>query len=169
MTPRSFLSPLAGGQGQRSHLLRNLRTGLIVASHLEGAFDSAARRHGLLGRPSLPLGTGLVLAPCFAVHTCFMRFPIDVVFVTRGGGVTRICRSLSSWRFAGAFGAFAVIELAAGALALSDTQVLDSLAVELRQDTDRLHAAEEEPSRDRGLAAVANREQTARRRAGIVV
>lgn len=168
MKPRSFLSPLASGQGQRPHLLRNLRTGLIVASHLEGAFDSATRRHGLLGRPSLPLETAFVLAPCFAVHTCFMRFPIDVLFVTRSGCVSRICRSLPSWRLAGAFRAFAVIELAAGALALSDTQVLDSLAVEHSQDAEPRHPSREEPARHNGSASVANSEHTACPRAGIV-
>ena len=147
MKPRSFLSPLAGGQGQGSHLLRNIRTGKIIATQLEGAFDSGTRRHGLLGRPSLSLETAFVLAPCFAVHTCFMRFPIDVLFVTRCGRVSKVCRSLPSWRIAGAIRAFAVIELAAGALALSDTQVRDTLAVECRHDADRPHLATEEPSR----------------------
>ena len=127
---RSFLSPLLA-EGQRSHLLRNLRNGKIVASHLESAFDSSSRRKGLLGRLSLAPDTALVLAPCGGVHTCFMHFPIDVVFVARDGHVRKICRNLPPWRIAIALRAFAVIELAAGALAPSDTIVSDTLAVEL--------------------------------------
>ena len=126
---RSFLSPLLA-EGQRSHLLRNLRNGKIVASHLESAFDSPSRRKGLLGRLSLAADTALILAPCSAVHTCFMRFPIDVLFVTESGRVRKVRQNLPAWRFAGAMRAFAVIELAAGELALSDTMVSDTLAVE---------------------------------------
>ena len=125
----SFLSPLVA-QPSRSYRLRNLRSGKIVAGHLESAFDSSSRRKGLLGRLSLAPDTALVLAPCSGVHTCFMHFPIDVVFATRDGRVRKICRSLPPWRLAVAVRAFAVIELAAGALALSDTTVSDTLAVE---------------------------------------
>ena len=125
----SFLSPLLA-EGQRSHLLRNLRNGKIVASHLESAFDSQSRRKGLLGRASLGPGAALILAPCHAVHTCSMRFPIDILFVARDGHVRKICRNLPPWRIAIALRAFAVIELAAGALAPSDTIVSDTLALE---------------------------------------
>ena len=58
---------------------------------LETAFDSGTRRRGLLGRDDLAAGTAMVLAPCNAVHTCRMRFPIDVVFAARDGRVTRSC------------------------------------------------------------------------------
>ena len=124
-----FLSPLADDP-RHPHVLRNLRTGKIVASHLEAAFNSGDRRKGLLGRASLAAGTALILAPCKAVHTCFMRFHIDIAFVSRSGRVRKVYRNVPPWRVAGSLRGYAVIELAAGALDLSDTQPLDSLAAE---------------------------------------
>lgn len=47
------------------------------------------RLRGLLGCRELAPGTGLLLIPCRAIHTVGMRFPIDVVFLTRAGVVTR--------------------------------------------------------------------------------
>jgi uncharacterized protein len=68
---------------------------------------------GLLGRRGLESGEGLLLRPSGSVHTFFMRFPIDVVFLSRDGEVLKIARGLSPWRAAGARRAKAVLELAA--------------------------------------------------------
>ena len=65
--------------------LRNERTGLVVAATLEPAFDSASRKRGLLGRDGLAAGHALIIAPSNMVHTFFMRFPIDILIVSRGG------------------------------------------------------------------------------------
>jgi uncharacterized membrane protein (UPF0127 family) len=107
----------------------NERTGCVLVDALEMAFDSASRRRGLLGRDDLPKGTGLVLAPCNAVHTFRMRFPIDVVFTARDGRVTKIVRRLAAWRAAASFSAFATIELRAGALDDTDLLVGDRLVL----------------------------------------
>jgi uncharacterized membrane protein (UPF0127 family) len=72
---------------------------------------------GLLGRKSLAPEEGILLRPAGSVHTAFMRFPIDVVFVDREGEVLRIAEALPPWRTASARGAKAVVELAAGAAA----------------------------------------------------
>ena len=93
--------------------LVNQRTGDTVASEVEIAATRAARRTGLLGRASLDPSAALVLTPCFAVHTAFMRFAIDVLFVDRDGTVRRIA-TLPPWRIAVHLGACAVVELAAG-------------------------------------------------------
>jgi uncharacterized membrane protein (UPF0127 family) len=58
----------------------------------------------------------LILAPCAAIHTCFMQFPIDVVFARRDGQILKVCSGVKPWRAAGSLGAFAAIELAAGAV-----------------------------------------------------
>jgi len=86
----------------------------VVATMIEAAFASATRRRGLLGREALAPGAALILAPCSAIHTFFMRFPIDVVFTARDGAVTRVCRQVAPWRIRAAFGAFAAVELPAG-------------------------------------------------------
>lgn len=124
----SFLSPLLRDESA-PYRLENVRTGTVVAERLLTAFDSQARRKGLLGRDSLPESTALIIAPCNAVHTLFMRFAIDVAFVTREGRVVKTRAAVRPWRMTGALRAFAVVELPAGALALTDTVPGDVLAV----------------------------------------
>ena len=65
--------------------LMNERTHEQVATSVEIAATRRSRRRGLLGRDSLDEAFAMLLAPCAAVHTAGMRFPIDVVFVDRQG------------------------------------------------------------------------------------
>lgn len=125
----TFLAPLLEGSAG-TFLLRNRRTKRPLATRLDTAFDSPNRRRGLLGRDRLEADTALILAPCAALHTFFMRFPIDVVFVTRSGKVARVVRSLRPWRLSVGWGAFAAIELAAGVADASGTRRDDLLDVE---------------------------------------
>src|SRR5712672_574776 len=94
--------------------LINARTGVTVASVVELAVTRADRRRGLLGRDALDLSAALILAPCAAVHTVFMRFPIDVVFVDQDGEVRSIVRNLQPWRIAASPRAYAAVEMAGG-------------------------------------------------------
>ena len=122
----SFLAPLLR-PGATDHVLENVRAHRVVADRLLTAFDSASRRKGLLGRDGLPPGTALIIAPSNAVHTCFMRFPIDVAFVRRDGRVIKVRSAVRPWRMTGSLRAFAVIELPAGTLAQSNTRCGDHL------------------------------------------
>jgi uncharacterized protein len=72
------------------------------------------RLMGLMGRRDLARGHGLLLRPSPSIHTCFMRFPIDAVFLDRELHVVAVRPRLRSWRFAGQRGARAVLELPAG-------------------------------------------------------
>ena len=94
--------------------LVNTRTGSTVASLVEVAETRAHRRRGLLGRDALDVSAALLLTPCSAVHTVFMRFPIDVVFIDRDGHVKKIVRNLQPWRIAASPTAHAAVELAGG-------------------------------------------------------
>ena len=85
--------------------------------------DRETRNRGLLGHRSFPRGVALVLAPCSAIHTWFMRFPIDVIFANRDGVVVKVCRNVRPWRIAFAWGAFAAIEFAAGEAVQSTSTV----------------------------------------------
>jgi uncharacterized membrane protein (UPF0127 family) len=98
-----------------------------VARTIETAFDSPTRNKGLLGRTHLAEHAALILAPCSSIHTFFMRFAIDVAFVDRGGTIIRLRSAVRPWRIQIAVRAFAVVELAAGALARADTQAGDRL------------------------------------------
>jgi uncharacterized membrane protein (UPF0127 family) len=78
------------------------------------AASFAARLRGLLGSRGLAPGEGLLIPRTSSVHTHFMRFAIDVVFVDGEGRVAKIVRGLRPWRVAGARGAVDVLELPAG-------------------------------------------------------
>jgi len=108
-------------------MLMNARTSQVVAHDVELADTRESRRKGLLGRDSLDSRAALILRPCFSVHTAFMRFPIDVVFVDREGTVVKVVRNLVAWRIAGAWGAHAAIEFAAGTIAAGAVDVGDRL------------------------------------------
>ena len=108
-------------------MLENVSTQRVIAEQLLTAFDSASRRQGLLGRDSLPGGSALIIAPSNAVHTFFMRFPIDILFVRRDGHVIKVRSAVRPWRIAASLRAFAVIELPAGSLAQSKTTRGDRL------------------------------------------
>ena len=111
----------------------------VLATTIEPAFDSASRRKGLLGRTGLPAGAAIVIAPCNAIHTWFMKFPIDVVFAAKDGRVTRVHHAVKSWRLASSFFAFAAIEMAAGEAARVDLKRGDRLVLERAGTKARSH------------------------------
>ena len=125
----SFLSPLRNADAS-GFVLRNQQTGTVVATHLLPAFDSKTRNVGLLGRQSLDPRTAMIIAPTNAVHTFFMRFPIDIAFVEKDGRILKIRKRLPAWRLAGAWGAYAVVEMAAGSFEVAGTGTGDRLTVE---------------------------------------
>ena len=104
-----------------------------LASTIEGAFDSTSRTRGLLGRAALAPRTALILAPCQAIHTFKMQFPIDVIFAARDGRVLKIRHSLAPSRIAMAPRAFAVIEMAGGEARRWGVRVGDLLLVRPRR------------------------------------
>ena len=91
-----------------------------------GPFD---RMRGLLGRDGLSSGEGMLIKPAPSVHTFFMRFPIDVLFLDREMHVLRIARELRPWRVAACRKARAVLELPAGEAERRGVRVGDRLRV----------------------------------------
>ncbi|NHZ35294.1 DUF192 domain-containing protein [Massilia rubra] len=78
------------------------------------AYSFGARLVGLLGRRALAPDEGLLLAPCSNIHTLFMRFAIDVVFLDSEGLILAIHRDVKPWRVRAARRAYACLELAGG-------------------------------------------------------
>ncbi len=72
------------------------------------------RTKGLLGSQELVGGEGLLIIPCNSVHTLFMQFSIDVVFLDKQSRVNKIVRGMKPFNFALALRACAVLELPAG-------------------------------------------------------
>jgi uncharacterized protein len=112
--------------------LVNRTRGALLAERVELAVATAERFRGLLGRTEFPRGTALAISPCAAIHTFFMKFAIDAVFLDRGGRVVRVLPHLRPWR-ATRFHRHAtqVVELPAGTLARTGTREGDQLAFEI--------------------------------------
>ena len=86
------------------------------------------RLKGLLGRKFLNPGQAIILVPCNSVHTFFMRFPIDVLFVDKNYKVLKILPGLSPHKISAVYwGSSKVIELPAGIANQANTQTQDQL------------------------------------------
>src|SRR2546428_593887 len=88
--------------------------GQLVCERCKLAATPVARMKGLLGRPTLPAGEGLLLEPAGSIHTFFMRFPIDAVFLDGDRRVSKVVSNMQPWHAAASKGSTAVLELAAG-------------------------------------------------------
>ena len=88
--------------------------GTVVCEHCFLAETMFARLRGLLGRSGLSSGEGMLLRPAASVHTAFMRFTIDVVFLDREDRVLKVAADLRPWKATGCRGARTVLELPAG-------------------------------------------------------
>ena len=84
----------------------------VCRARVAGSF--ARRFLGLMGAADLPAGEGMLFPRTSSVHTHFMRFPIDVVFLDDERRVAAIRPALKPWRMASAKGARSVLELRAG-------------------------------------------------------
>ena len=88
--------------------------GSVVCEHCLLAETMFARLRGLLGRSGLSSGEGMLLRPAASIHTAFMRFPIDAVFLDRENRVVKVAAELAPWRAAACRGSRTVLELPAG-------------------------------------------------------
>jgi uncharacterized membrane protein (UPF0127 family) len=102
----------------------------LLAERAERADTFVRRLVGWMGRARADAGEGLLIVPCNAIHTFFMRMPIDVVFLDAQDTVVRLLHALPPWRATRPCpGARAVLELPAGTLATSGTREGDRLVV----------------------------------------
>jgi uncharacterized membrane protein (UPF0127 family) len=102
--------------------------GQVVCELCEIANGFFNRGRGLLGRRDLPRGQGMLIRPTWSVHTAFMRFAIDVVFLDEEMTVLKIARDLRPWRTAARWRADSVLELRAGECERLRINVGDRLA-----------------------------------------
>ena len=89
-------------------------TGKVVVERCELADGMWSRMRGLLGRKSLDQGAGLLIVPTNSIHTFFMAFPIDAVFLDKTLRVRSIVPEVKPWRMSLRRGSHSVLELAAG-------------------------------------------------------
>lgn len=111
-------------------VVRNTTRDSVLGERCSLARSFWARGKGLLGRNRLDRGEGLIIYPEWSVHSFFMRFPIDIVFVSKDDVIVGMtAHMLPNRPFAGTWGARYVVELPAGTIAATASQVGDQLAV----------------------------------------
>jgi uncharacterized protein len=112
---------------RETQLIVNLTRGNVVCEQAVIADRARRRMRGLLGRRSLPPGEGMLLQPSPSIHTAFMRFPIDVVFLDRNLRVIKLVEHLPPWHTASAMEGRSTLELASGEIVRRQVQVGDQL------------------------------------------
>lgn len=105
----------------------NRTRGAVLASRLEVATSGYRRNRGLLGRDGLNAGEGLWIIPCESVHTFFMRFPIDLVYLDRKNKVRKVRSAVGPWRISACLSAHSILELPAGTIRRTQTEAGDTL------------------------------------------
>jgi uncharacterized membrane protein (UPF0127 family) len=108
----------------------NVTRGTLLASALEVADTGATRNKGLLGRDGLAPGEGLWIMPCQSVHTFFMRFAIDLVYLDSRKQVKKVRGKVPAGRISLCLTAQSIIELPAGTIDQTGTQRGDTLEIE---------------------------------------
>ena len=99
----------------------------VLATHMEVADNAAKRNKGLLGRKCLDRGEGMWIRPCEAVHTFWMRFPIDLVYLDRKNRIRKLSSEVPPWRLSACLFAHSVLELVPGTIRNTQTQPGDLL------------------------------------------
>ena len=111
------------------HQITNSRTGQLISDNAVLASSPLSRMKGLLGRGSMPASEAIVLRPASSIHTLFMRFALDIIYLDHDGKIVKLVPNLVPFRFSAASGARAVIEMASGATSQLDLQVGDELII----------------------------------------
>ena len=115
-------------------IVNKSRHDYCLVRDLHPAFTFWRRLLGLMFRASLPVGSGLLIAPCQSVHTMHMRFPIDVVFLNKSWGVVGLERYLAPWRVSPTYrDSWFVLECPAGTIDHSGTELGDRLECTWKQ------------------------------------
>ena len=110
--------------------MRNQTRNTVLAESADMADTSAKRRTGLLKHERLSPGDGLWIVPCESVHTFFMKFPIDLVYLDKQKKVRKVRHRVPAWRLSVCLSAHSILELPAGTLEQTGTRVGDELAIE---------------------------------------
>ncbi len=110
--------------------LLNLTRGTLLGDTIDLADTSEKRTVGLLKHKELRPGEGLWIIPCEGVHTFFMKFPIDLVYIDKKNVVRKIVPNVAPWRLSMCLPAHSIIELPAGTIAPGSTLKGDQLAFE---------------------------------------
>ena len=110
--------------------MRNQTRNTVLGEAVEVADTSEKRRVGLLKHARLDPGSGLWIVPCESVHTFFMKFPIDLVYLDKQRKVRKVRHAVPPWRLSACLAAHSILELPAGTAEKSGTLRGDELLIE---------------------------------------
>ncbi len=126
---------------QTQRLINTTKANSVVATHVRFARTFISRGLGLMGRKPLPRGeallfTGTRMMPANSIHTCFMRFPLDIIFLDADMKVRKVLREVKPWRMTWPVaGAITAVELTSGACdALANMEIGDQLSLRVIGD-----------------------------------
>jgi|SRR5579875_176601 len=117
-------------------IVNRTRDDRVVCARTEVADNLFKRMRGLLGRASLPAGDGMLFRGESSIHSAFMRFRFDAVFMDRELRVVGLAEEIPPWRARSARGARNILELAAGEISRTGVAVGDQLAEVEEPDVD---------------------------------
>lgn len=109
--------------------IRHIKSNRYLANNADLANSFASRLIGLMFSKNFGDRDGILFKPSNSIHTCFCRFPIDVIFLNSDNKIMRIYKSLVPWRFTRiVFSANQVLELPSGTID-TDIKIGDELEV----------------------------------------
>lgn len=119
---------------ERFYKAINVTTGQVIAQRVKIAQDFKSRSAGLLNRSSLDEDEALLIKPCNAIHTFFMKFPIDIAFLDKKGKVVKTRENLCKNRLCSCiFHGYMVLEMKAMKLSKTSLNLGDLIKIELNQ------------------------------------
>lgn len=117
---------LEDGRVQILNVTRNTQ----IANRAEVAGSGVKRSKGLLGRKGLERGEGMWIIPCEAVHTFFMQFPLDLIYLDKKNCIKKVRSNVRPWRLSACLSAHSILELPVGAIRDSQSQPGDIVKFE---------------------------------------
>ncbi len=113
-------------------VVNNLTQKKCVVHHLQMATNPWTRFWGLMGKPAMPDGIdGLWIEPCSDIHSFFLRFEFDAIFLDKNGKVLHLVERMKPWRISKFVkGGRVVLEMAGGQIAEQGIELGDTLEVQ---------------------------------------
>ena len=108
----------------------NVTRNTQIATRAEVAGSGVKRSKGLLGRKGLEPGGGMWIVPCEAVHTFFMQFALDLIYIDKKNRIRKVRSNVGPWRLSACLSAHSIIELPVGAIRDSQSQPGDIVKFE---------------------------------------
>ncbi|UCG35546.1 MAG: DUF192 domain-containing protein [Candidatus Omnitrophota bacterium] len=99
--------------------------GIVLRAYAAESF--LKRLFGLMFKKSMDPQEALIFGYAILIHTCFMRFPIDVVFIDKNKRILKVYEGLKPWRVAACIRSCLTLELAPGTVSRASIQVGDTL------------------------------------------